>query len=221
MVKRSNEAPILTDILALAAAAQVRVRFVSETELDSLARTEVPQGVIAIAEPVPNLELAELLTPRTAPAFLVVLDGVTDPNNVGALLRSALSAGVTGVVLRKQRAGQLTPSALKAAAGAVEYLAISLVAGIPQALAELSRRGVWTLGLDESAEKDLDDVEILGQDLALVLGDEGVGLSELTKKRCDVLASIELSGPISSLNVAAAGAIACFAVARQRRAPSR
>ncbi len=149
--------------------------------------------------------------------FLLVLDGVTDPHNLGAVLRSALGAGVTGVVLPKHRSAHITATVAKAAAGAIEYLDIALVPGIPSALDRLSRLKVWTLGLSADGDDELDDVQVLSEPVALVLGAEGQGLSNLARARCDVVARIALDGPIESLNVSAAGAVACFAVSRARR----
>jgi 23S rRNA (guanosine2251-2'-O)-methyltransferase len=149
--------------------------------------------------------------------FLVVLDGVTDPQNLGAVMRTALSAGATGVVIPRHHAVRLTPSAVKAAAGAVEHLPIALAPGIPAALQALGAEGVWSVGLDEDATTDIDDVALFEEPLALVLGAEGAGIAPLTRDRCDVLARIEMRGPLASINVSAAAAVACFAVARRRR----
>jgi 23S rRNA (guanosine2251-2'-O)-methyltransferase len=159
-----------------------------------------------------------LVEERSTPPFLLVLDGVTDPHNLGAVLRSALGAGVTGIVLPKHRSAHVTPTVAKAAAGAIEHLEIALVPGIPSALERLSRLKVWSVGLAADGDADLDDVQVLTEPVALVLGAEGAGLSSLTRARCDVVARIELTGPVESLNVSAAGAVACFAVSRARRA---
>ncbi|MGH9150001.1 MAG: 23S rRNA (guanosine(2251)-2'-O)-methyltransferase RlmB, partial [Acidimicrobiales bacterium] len=209
----------LAEILGLAADRRVAVHRVSPGRLAAEARTAVPQGVIAHAEPLAEEALDQLTRRRPGqPApFLLVLDGVTDPQNVGALLRTAACAGVTGVVLPRHRAAHVTPSVAKAAAGAVEHLPFAVVAGIPAALAELAGAGVWALGLDPSADRPLYDVEVLAEPVALVLGAEGAGLHRLVRARCDVVAAIPQVGPLSSLNVAAAGAVACFEVARARR----
>ena len=119
--------------------------------------------------------------------FLLVLDGITDPHNLGALLRSAECAGVTGVVLPRHRSAHLSPSAAKAAAGAIEYLPMTLVAGVPAALARLSALGVWTVGLVGDARQSLYELVLGDQPVALVLGSEDTGLAALTRKRCDAL----------------------------------
>jgi 23S rRNA (guanosine2251-2'-O)-methyltransferase len=150
------------------------------------------------------------------PAFLVVVAGVTDPRNLGALLRSAECAGVTGVVLARHRAAHLSPTVTKVAAGAIEHLQFSLVGGIPAALAALVAAGVWTLGLAAEADQSLYEVPLGDGPLALVLGSEERGLAPLVRKRCDAVVGIPQHGTLSSLNVGVAAAVACFEVARQR-----
>ncbi len=218
MAEGMDAAAILDEIEALATAHRVRVDYVSHRRIDALARTDAAQGVVAIARPVEEASLESLCEPssRGRVPFLLVLDGITDPHNLGALLRSAECAGVTGVVLPRHRSAHLSPSAAKAAAGAVEYLPMTLVAGIPAALVRLSAQGVWTVGLVGDARQSLYELALGDQPVALVLGSEGTGLAALTRKRCDALVSIPQHGSLSSLNVSTAGAIACFDVARQR-----
>jgi 23S rRNA (guanosine2251-2'-O)-methyltransferase len=213
-----DNSPVLDEILDLAREQRVPVRTVRAYELDDLARSEVHQGVIAHAEALETVSLDALVEERSTPPFLLVLDGVTDPHNLGAVLRSALGAGVTGIVLPKHRSAHVTPTVAKAAAGAIEHLDFALVPGIPSALERLSRLKVWSVGLAADGDADLDEVQVLTEPVALVLGAEGSGLSSLTRARCDVVARIELRGPVESLNVSAAGAVACFAVSRARRA---
>jgi 23S rRNA (guanosine2251-2'-O)-methyltransferase len=149
-------------------------------------------------------------------AFLLVVDGVTDPQNLGALLRSAECAGVSGVVLPRHRSAHVTPTVTKVAAGAVEHVPIAVVPGVPGALQELERLGVLTVGLDERGPETVFRLQLGDRPLALVIGAEGRGLAPLSRQRCDVLARIPLHGAIDSLNVSAAGAVAMFEVARQR-----
>ena len=193
------------------------VKPVSRGKLDGAARTEAPQGVIAFAAPLEEVELDLLAQPVDGVApFLVAVDGVTDPGNLGALLRSAECAGATGVVLPRHRAVHITPAVTKAAAGAVEHLPMAVVGGLPAALSRLRDLGVWVIGLDGSGRQRIDQVELATEPVVLVLGAEGSGLSPLVQKRCDVVAAIPLRGRLASLNVAAAGAIACYEVARRR-----
>ena len=211
----SERGGTLGEILDLAAAHGVGLRWVGRDHLDSVALSDAHQGVVARADPVPIASLDELVAAERP--FLVILDGVTDPHNMGAILRSALSAGATGVVISRHAQAGLTAAALKAAAGAAEYLPIALVAGIPATLASLTAAGVWTVGLDGGAATSVWDLAVADEAVALVLGAEGRGLGRLVAARCDLLVRIPLQGPLDSLNVAAAAALACFEVARRRR----
>lgn len=210
-------ADILDDITELAADARVPVYEVTTAKLRSLAKTDAPQGVVARAQPLEEVDLDALATPRRGhPPFLLVFDGVTDPGNLGAALRSAEGAGVSGVVLPRHRAAHITPTVTKAAAGAIEHLPMALVGGVPAAIAQLRDLGVWVVGLDMAGDRTVHDLAMGSDPVALVLGAEGSGLSRLARERCDVLARIPLRGTLSSLNVGAATAVACFEVARQR-----
>ena len=183
-----------------------------------MARTDNPQGVIAHAQALEDEDLDALCAPSSGrEPFLLVLDGVTDPQNVGALLRSAECAGVTGVVMPRHRAAHVTPTVTKVAAGAIEHLAFSIVPGVPNALARMAELGVTVVGLDAGADRSIFDLGTDGSAaVALVLGAEHRGLAALTRRRCAELAAIPQYGAMPSLNVAAAGAVACFELARRR-----
>lgn len=217
-----DPAPIVDHIVELAREQRTAVREVSRSEFDAVARTESAQGVIALADPLAQTGLEEMAEVSGADAgpvgapFLLVLDGITDPGNFGAVLRTAECAGVNGVVLPRHRSVRITPTVAKTAAGAVEHLRFAVVPGIPSALRTLSNRDVWTVGLDASGPRPLHELEFGDAAVALVLGSEGRGLSRLVAQRCDVLASIPLRGALGSLNVAAAAAVACFEIARHR-----
>ena len=214
-----DDVHLLQDIVDLATDERVPVREVSRKRLFAEARTDAPQGVLARAAPLQEVELDDLVTSKgKTPPFLLALDGVTDPGNLGALLRSAECAGITGVILPRHRATHVTPTVTKAAAGAVEYLAMSVVGGLPSALLRLRDEGVHVVGLDAGGDHSLFDLSAADIPLCLVLGAEGRGLSRLVRQRCDELASIPLLGSLASLNVAAAGALACYEVARRRLA---
>jgi 23S rRNA (guanosine2251-2'-O)-methyltransferase len=212
--------PVVAEIIDLAEEQRVPLRQVARGRLDAEARSEAPQGVLAHADPLPEADLDRLVQRREggAPPVLVVLDGVTDPQNLGALLRTADSAGATGVILGRHRAVHVTPTVAKAAAGAIESVPLALVGGIPAAMQTLAAAGVWTVGLDGDAEQSLFGLELATEPVALVLGAEGTGLSRLVRDRCDVLAAIPQLGALSSLNVSAAAAVACFEVTRRRLA---
>jgi len=211
-----DPAPILREINDLARRARVPVRVMGRRAFDAEARTDGAQGVLAHAEALPEWDLDELCRPDGGNPFLLAFDGVTDPQNLGAMLRSGVGAGVTGAVLPRHRAVHVTPAVTKAAAGAVERVRLAVVGGLPAALARARELGVWIVGLDASADASLFDLALGEDPVMLVLGAEGSGLSRLVAKRCDLLVRIPLRGEITSLNVAAAGTLAVFEVSRRR-----
>jgi 23S rRNA (guanosine2251-2'-O)-methyltransferase len=213
-----DESEILGDIVELARANRVPVQQVAKRRLDMQARSEAPQGVLAKAAPLPEVELDQFLRRRPGkPPFLVAVDGVTDPGNLGALLRCCDGAGVTGVVLPRHRAVHVTPTVAKAAAGAVEHVPMAVAGGLPAALARMKDAGIWVVGLDDDAERSLFELgDLAAEGICLVLGAEGAGLSRLVRERCDLIVSIPMRGRLSSLNVSAAAALACYEVTRAR-----
>ncbi len=193
---------------------RVPVQVISMTRLDREARTEGHQGVMAIASRLETVGLEELLEHKRP--FLLVCDGVTDPRNLGAMLRSADGAGVTGVVVPRHRSARISPSVTKTAAGAIEYLTFCDVGGIPSALETLNKAGVLTVGLAGESKDSIYDLDLGSVPVALVVGGEEKGLSSLTRKRCTAVVSIPQLGRISSLNAGVAVSVAAFEVARQR-----
>jgi 23S rRNA (guanosine2251-2'-O)-methyltransferase len=205
----------ILDAIELEAQRQrVPVQVVSMARLDREARTEGHQGVMAIAARLETVGLEVLL--GQARPFLLVCDGVTDPRNLGAMLRSADGAGVTGVVVPRHRAARISPSVTKTAAGAIEYLTFCDVGGIPATIDQLNKAGVLTVGLASESRDSIYDLDLGSQPVALVVGGEEKGLSALTRKRCAAVVSIPQLGKISSLNAGVAVSIAAFEVARQR-----
>lgn len=209
------ESDVIADIEALSQELGVACRTVSRRRLAAEALTESHQGVIARAKAVEPADFSDLsLDPN---AFLVVLDGVTDPGNLGTILRTAECSGVTGVVLGRHRSARVSPTVTKAAAGAVEHVPIAVVGGIPTAVADLKKAGVLTVGLDGAGDSSIFELpSVANGPIALVLGAEGQGLSRLVRERVDIMASIPLKGNLNSLNVAMATAVACFEVVRLR-----
>lgn len=206
---------VLADIEALSQELGVGVRRITRRHLAAEALTDSHQGVIARAAPLAEADFDRLVDDPGA--FLLVLDGITDPGNLGAILRTAECAGVTGVVLGRHRSAHITPTVTKAAAGAIEHVRLAIVAGIPTAIAHLDDRGVTTIGLDGGAPRSIFDLHgAMTGPVALVLGAEGPGLSRLVRQRVGALASIPLAGELNSLNVATATAVACFEVVRAR-----
>lgn len=207
------------DILDIAAHERVPVLYVARKRLEAEARSEAPQGVIAFADGVPEADFASfvLRAPGKPAPFLVAVDGVTDPGNLGAILRCCEGAGVQGVVLPRHRAVHVTPTVAKAAAGAVEHVPMAMVGGLPSALTTMKDNGIWIVGLDDAADRDLFELGDLARDaICIVMGAEGAGLSRLVRERCDLVVSIPMLGRLSSLNVSAAAALAMYEVTRAR-----
>lgn len=216
MIEDLDQADILDDISELAFEMKVPLRSVPRRRFETEAATESHQGVMARADPLPEHSLRQLA--ETPKAHLLVLDGVTDPGNLGALLRTAECAGVTGVVLPRHRAVHVSPTVTKTAAGAVEHLPMAVVGGIPTAVKDLNELGILTVGLDMDGETPIFELPLANdQPVALVLGAEGSGLGRLVRERVAIRSSIPMLGQLNSLNVAMAGAIAMFEVVRRRQ----
>ena len=208
------------DIVTIAAARRVPVAYVGKAKVEREARSEAPQGVVAFAADLPEADLGSLLRRGRdgEPPFLVAVDGVTDPGNLGAIIRSCDGAGVSGVLVPQHRAAHITPTVAKASAGAIEYVPIALVPGLPATLARLKEHGIWVVGLDDGADRELFDLGDLAlEPICLVLGAEGPGLSRLVRERCDALVSIPMLGGVSSLNVSAAATLSVFEITSERR----
>jgi 23S rRNA (guanosine2251-2'-O)-methyltransferase len=184
--------------------------------VDRASGTREHQGVVAFAAAKPPATLTDLLrVTDTGPGLLVLLDGVEDPHNLGAVIRTSLAAGARGVVIAERRAAGLTDAVARAAAGALEHLPVARVPNLARAMEEVKEAGYWLVGLDERSEKKLTDLD-LTVPTGIVLGGEGKGLHELIRTRCDFLASIPTSGPVRTLNVSVAAGIALFEAVRQR-----
>jgi 23S rRNA (guanosine2251-2'-O)-methyltransferase len=210
----------LRRILDDAAARGVKVLRVAPDTLDRDARSGVHQGIVADVTPLPEATLDDVLRGGDNPSLIVVLDGVEDPQNVGAILRTVDAAGATGVVRQTRRAAPLEGAAAKASAGAVHHVRVVDVVNIARALEELKEAGVWTVGLDADSETPYYQLD-LTVPTALVVGAEGHGLRRLVRERCDFVAAIPIAGHVSSLNVSAAAAIVLFEAVRQRRSRGR
>lgn len=206
------------DIVTIANAQRVPIVYIAKSRLEREARSEAPQGVLATAAELPEADLGDLLRgDGSTPPFLVAVDGVTDPGNLGAIVRSCDGAGVTGMLLPRHRAVHVTPTVAKAAAGAVEFVPITLVPGLPSVLKQMKEHGIWIVGLDDGADRDLFELgDLATAPICLVLGAEGAGLSRLVRDRCDAIVSIPMLGGVSSLNVSAAAALATYQVTQVR-----
>jgi 23S rRNA (guanosine2251-2'-O)-methyltransferase len=218
-IAENQDASDVLDAIELEAQRQrIPVSIISMTRLDREAKTEGHQGVMALAQSLNTVMLEDLL--RVPKPFLLVCDGVTDPRNLGAMLRSAEGAGVTGVIVPRHRSARISPSVTKTAAGAIEYLTFCDVGGVPAAIDQLNRAGVLTVGLAGESKDSLYELDLGTGPVAIVVGGEEKGLSSLTRKRCATVVSIPQIGRISSLNAGVAVSIAAFEIARQRRSAS-
>ncbi|HSB19167.1 MAG TPA: 23S rRNA (guanosine(2251)-2'-O)-methyltransferase RlmB [Anaeromyxobacteraceae bacterium] len=209
----------LSEILRMARQRGAKVREAPRQKLDRLAGTDRHQGVVAVVADYRYRDLEDLLgaaRERGEPPLLVVLDGVEDPHNVGAVVRSAHALGAHGIVIPRDRAAGITPAAAKASAGAVEHCPVARVTNVAQALEGLKESGVWTVATAADAEADLGAVDLAGP-VAIVLGGEGRGIRPLVRKTCDLAARIPMAGGVGSLNVSAAAAICLYEALRQRR----
>lgn len=217
-VARGNREGSIRQIVSMAKSKGIVVQEVDPSRLNSMSVTHSHQGVIAFAAAAEYVEVEDILasadSKKGAP-FIVVLDGLTDPYNLGAILRTADAAGVHGVIIPKRRSVGLTAAVAKASAGAVEYVPVARVSNIVQTMEKLKKAGLWIAGADAEADKTLFDSDLKGP-IAVVIGSEGEGLGKLVKEECDFLVSIPMKGRISSLNAATAGAVIMYEVIRQR-----
>jgi len=211
---QQDSSEILDEIEREAQRQRVPIQIIAMARLDREARTEGHQGVVAFCSRLDSVSLDVLLEHKHP--FLLVCDGVTDPRNLGAMLRSADGAGVTGVVVPRHRAARISPSVTKTAAGAIEYLTFADVGGIPAAIDQMNKAGVLTVGLAGESKDSIYDLDLGSIPVAIVVGGEEKGLAALTRKRCQAVVSIPQLGKISSLNASVALSIAAFEVARQR-----
>lgn len=209
----------LGQIVALCRAAGVKVRTEPREALTRLARTAAHQGVVAVVRERDFLDLEDLLE-GPQPRLMLALDGIEDPQNLGAVLRTAEGAGVDGVLITERRSAPVTAVALKASAGAAEHLRLARVVNLVRALETLKERNLWCVGLDERGAQDYDQFDFTSNTV-IVLGREGAGLHDLVRRTCDHLLRIPMAGQVASLNVSAAAAVVLFEAARQRRSAMR
>ncbi|MBI4265339.1 MAG: 23S rRNA (guanosine(2251)-2'-O)-methyltransferase RlmB [Acidobacteria bacterium] len=206
----------LRDVIALANDRGIRIRRVPAAALDRDSRLGVHQGVVADVDEMRDYSVEELVWGARGIPLIVVLDGIEDPHNLGAILRTADASSVDGVVIQSRRSAALNGAAAKASAGAVAHVRVAQVVNIARALEELKAAGVWTIGLAADAPATYDAVDFTLPS-AIVLGAEGSGLRRLVRERCDLLAAIPMAGHVGSLNVSVAAGVTLFEAVRQRR----
>jgi 23S rRNA (guanosine2251-2'-O)-methyltransferase len=212
----------LGDLLDLAERRGVEVQTVPRSLLDAEARSGAHQGVLAVVAPIQPVALNELLAiplRGPEPPFFLALDGIEDPHNLGALARSAEAAGCHGLILPRHRSAPLSAVAIKSSAGALEHLPVCEVPNLARAIEQLQAAGIWTIGLDGTADTSLFTLDLADEPVCIVVGSEGSGLHRLVRDSCDALVRIPMSGQIESLNASVAGALALFEVHRRRHPP--
>jgi 23S rRNA (guanosine2251-2'-O)-methyltransferase len=206
----------MRELLAIASQRGVKVQRVPGDVLARQARGGVHQGVLADVEDARGCSVADLVRGAAGAPLIVVLDGIEDPQNLGAIVRTADAAGADGIVIQERRSAALGGAAAKASAGALSHVKIAEVVNIARAVEELKDAGVWTVGLASEADATYDTIDLAGP-TAIVLGAEGAGLRRLVRETCDFLASIPMGGHVGSLNVSVAAGVVLFEAVRQRR----
>jgi 23S rRNA (guanosine2251-2'-O)-methyltransferase len=221
VIARGRQETRTEEIVQLARGRGIPVRFEDRSQIDRLANSKDHQGVVALVAARAASSLDDVLQRANAGGgshgLIVLLDGVEDPHNLGAIVRTALAAGAHGVVIPERRAVGLTDTVARASAGALAHLPIARVTNLARAMEELKEAGFWLVGLDETAEKNYTEVDYTSS-MGIILGGEGQGLHDLTRKRCDFVVSLPTTGPVKSLNVSVAAGVVLFEALRQRHA---
>ena len=220
VIARGRHGERVEAVVRLAKSRGVPVRFEDRQQVDRLAGTREHQGIAALVASKPAVGLEDLLRAKNEHGLLVLLDGIEDPHNLGAIVRTSLAAGAQGVVIPERRAAGLSDTVERASAGALAHLPVARVTNLVRAMEEMKEAGYWLVGLDERAEKSYTEVDLTGP-VGIVFGSEGEGLHELTRKRCDFLVSLPTTGPVRSLNVSVAAGVMLFEVVRQRKNSTR
>jgi 23S rRNA (guanosine2251-2'-O)-methyltransferase len=224
VIAKGRQDSRIEEIVQLARELGVAVRFEDRGQLDRLANSKDHQGVVALAAARAAVTLEDILKRANESkgqiGLIVLLDGVEDPHNLGAIIRTALAAGAHGVVIPERRAAGLTDTVARASAGALAHLPVAKVTNLARAMEELKEAGYWLVGLDEDGEQSYSDVDYTTP-TGIVMGGEGGGLHELTRKRCDFVVSLPTSGPVKSLNVSVATGVVLFEALRQRHAKKK
>ena len=218
LAEGQREAPALASIVQEAKQRHVPLETVPRARLDQLSRGAVHQGVLAVVGERRYASIEEILAfaeSRHEPPFLLILDAIQDVNNLGSLLRTAEAAGVHGVIIPEHRAAEVNATVTKTSAGATEHLLIAQETNLTRAIEELKKRNIWVVGLAGEAKTLYTQADLTGP-LALVVGNEGKGISRLVREHCDLLIKLPMYGHINSLNAAVAGSIALYEALRQR-----
>ena len=222
VVAKGRQDTRIEDIVQLARSQNVPLRFEERSQLDRLADSKDHQGVVALTASRPAATLEDILARANSGSgqkgLIVLLDGVEDPHNLGAIIRTALAAGAHGVVIPERRAAGLTDTVARSSAGALAHLPVAKVTNLARTMEELKEAGYWIVGLDERSDISYTEVDYTSP-VAIVMGGEGKGLHDLIRKRCDFVVSLPTTGPVKSLNVSVAAGVVLFEAVRQRRKP--
>jgi len=224
VIARGRQDTRVEEIVQMARAKNISVRFEDRSQIDRLADTKEHQGIVGLVAPRAAGTIEEIIEAASAAAaagsgekgLIVLLDGVEDPHNLGAIVRTSLAAGAHGVVIPERRAAGLTDTVARASAGALSHLPVAKVTNLARTMEELKEAGYWLVGLDEEGDREYTEVDFTSP-VGIVMGGEGKGLHELTRKRCDFVVSLPTVGPVKSLNVSVAAGVVLFEVVRQRK----
>ncbi len=219
-IERGNTNPRIQNIIELARRHRIRISFEERSWLDRKTEGSRHQGILCYAAEMATFESEEILSQAKSPGLLLVLDGIEDPHNVGAILRSAEAASADGIFIPRHRSSSLSAVVVHASAGAACHVKVARIPNVPQLLESLKKKGFWIAGLDVGSDKPIWDMD-LTVPIALVLGSEGRGLHRLVKQKCDVLISLPICGNVGSYNVSVAAGIALYEVLRQRKLKGR
>jgi len=215
-IERGQRNPRIQEVLDLARQNHVRVCFEDKSWLDRKAQGERHQGILCYAAEMDTYSAEDILEQATSPGLLIVLDGIEDPHNLGAILRSAEAAGADGVFLPQHRSASLSATVVKASAGAASHVKLARIANTAQLIGLIKTKGFWVAGLDAGSDQPIWKADLTAP-TALVLGSEGTGLHRLVKQKCDFLVSLPIRGHVGSYNVSVAAGMALYEVLRQRR----
>jgi 23S rRNA (guanosine2251-2'-O)-methyltransferase len=216
-IERGQKNPRIQEIIELARQKHVRFSFEEKSWLDRKSQGERHQGVLCYAAEMIIHDAEDILDQAKSPGLMVILDGIEDPHNLGAIIRSAEAAGADGIFLPQHRSANLSPAVIKASAGAASHIRLARITNVAQLVELMKKKGFWVAGLDADSDQPIWKAD-LTVPIALVMGSEGSGLHRLVKQKCDFLVSLPIHGNVGSYNVSVAAGIALYEVLRQRSA---
>lgn len=218
-VLKGESSGSIKQIIALSKQKGIVIVETDRAKLDSMSSSRAHQGVIAMVSPASYVDVDDILNKaqeKGEPPFIVILDEINDPNNLGSILRTADAVGAHGIIIPKRRSTALTPTVAKVAAGAIEYVPVARVPNLTRTIEYLKEKGLWIAGTDMSGEKSFYEADLKGA-IALVIGNEGKGMGRLVSEKCDFIINIPMAGNIQSLNAGVAAGIVMYEIFRQRR----